>query len=101
MSDGIRIPTELLPADGRFGAGPSKVRQAQVDAWPRSGRPPGDVARQEAVKSEVGRLRSGLRDLFALPDWLRGGPRKRRLNRLWDIATFGLLRQPGAVSLVR
>ena len=32
MSDGIRIPTELLPADGRFGAGPSKVRQAQVDA---------------------------------------------------------------------
>ncbi len=39
MSDGIRIPTELLPADGRFGAGPSKVRQAQVDALAGSGRP--------------------------------------------------------------
>ena len=28
----IRIPAELLPADGRFGAGPSKVRKEQVDA---------------------------------------------------------------------
>ena len=28
----IRIPADLLPADGRFGAGPSKVRKEQVDA---------------------------------------------------------------------
>ncbi|MDQ1725607.1 MAG: hypothetical protein QOG52_2635, partial [Frankiaceae bacterium] len=27
MTD-IRIPTELLPVDGRFGAGPSKIRPA-------------------------------------------------------------------------
>ena len=28
----IRIPADLLPADGRFGSGPSKVRKEQVDA---------------------------------------------------------------------
>src|SRR5205085_887437 len=28
----IRLPADLLPGDGRFGSGPSKVRQASVDA---------------------------------------------------------------------
>nr|MCU0266725.1 phosphoserine transaminase [Actinomycetes bacterium] len=28
----IVIPPDLLPADGRFGSGPSKVRPAQVEA---------------------------------------------------------------------
>ncbi|MED6331642.1 MAG: phosphoserine transaminase, partial [Actinomycetota bacterium] len=92
MSDGIRIPTELLPADGRFGAGPSKVRQAQVDAlagvWQTY---LGTSHRQKAVKSEVGRLRSGLRDLFALPDGYEVVLGNGGSTAFWDIATFGLL----------
>ena len=28
----MQIPSELLPKDGRFGAGPSKVRPAQLEA---------------------------------------------------------------------
>ena len=28
----LRIPRDLLPEDGRFGSGPSRVRDAQVDA---------------------------------------------------------------------
>ena len=92
MSDGIRIPTELLPADGRFGAGPSKVRQAQVDAlagvWQTY---LGTSHRQKAVKSEVGRLRSGLRDLFALPDDYEVVLGNGGSTAFWDIATFGLL----------
>ena len=92
MSDGIRIPTELLPADGRFGAGPSKVRQAQVDAlasvWQTS---LGTSHRQKAAKSEVGRLRSGLRDLFALPDGYEVVLGNGGSTAFWDIATFGLL----------
>ena len=28
----LTIPTELLPSDGRFGCGPSKVRLEQVDS---------------------------------------------------------------------
>ncbi|NDA59833.1 MAG: phosphoserine transaminase [Actinobacteria bacterium] len=92
MSDGIRIPTELLPADGRFGAGPSKVRQAQVDAlagvWQTY---LGTSHRQKAVKSEVARLRSGLRDLFALPDGYEVVLGNGGSTAFWDIATFGLL----------
>ena len=92
MSDGIRIPTELLPDDGRFGAGPSKVRQAQVDAlasvWQTY---LGTSHRQKAVKSEVGRLRSGLRDLFALPDGYEVVLGNGGSTAFWDIATFGLL----------
>ena len=92
MSDDIRIPTELLPADGRFGAGPSKVRQAQVDAlagvWQTY---LGTSHRQKAVKSEVGRLRSGLRDLFALPDGYEVVLGNGGSTAFWDIATFGLL----------
>jgi len=37
MSDVIQIPADLLPADGRFGSVPSKVRHEQVsgllDVW--------------------------------------------------------------------
>ena len=92
MSAGIRIPPELLPADGRFGAGPSKVRQAQVDAlagvWQTY---LGTSHRQKAVKSEVGRLRSGLRDLFALPDGYEVVLGNGGSTAFWDIATFGLL----------
>jgi len=65
----ITIPAELLPADGRFGSGPSKVRKAQVDAlsavWQTY---LGTSHRQKTVKSQVGRLRQGLRELFALPE---------------------------------
>ena len=34
MSDAqtVKIPADLLPADGRFGCGPSKVRNDQIDA---------------------------------------------------------------------
>ncbi len=92
MSDGIHIPTELLPADGRFGAGPSKVRQAQVDAlagvWQTY---LGTSHRQKAVKSEVARLRSGLRDLFALPHGYEVVLGNGGSTAFWDIATFGLL----------
>ena len=57
MSDAeIRIPADLLPADGRFGSGPSKVRQAQIDAlagvWQSY---LGTSHRQKTVKSQVGR----------------------------------------------
>lgn len=92
MSQDIRIPTELLPNDGRFGAGPSKVRKAQVDAlagvWQSY---LGTSHRQKTVKSEVGRLRTGLRDLFALPDGYEVILGNGGSTAFWDIANFGLI----------
>ena len=65
----LEIPKDLLPEDGRFGAGPSKVRPAQLEALVATGRSYlGTSHRQAPVRDQVGRLRSGLRELFSLPD---------------------------------
>ena len=89
----IRIPTDLLPADGRFGSGPSRVRQAQVDAlagvWQTY---LGTSHRQKTVKSQVGRLRAGLSDLFALPEGYEVVLGNGGSTAFWDIAAFGLIR---------
>lgn len=89
----MNIPHELLPSDGRFGAGPSKVRQAQTDAlatvWQSF---MGTSHRQKTVKSEVGRLRSGLTELFNLPDGYEVILGNGGSTAFWDVATFGLIR---------
>ena len=91
MAD-IRIPTELLPGDGRFGAGPSKVREEQLDALVATGRTYlGTSHRQAPVRSQVGRLREGLRSLFSLPDGYEVVLGNGGATEFWDIATFGLI----------
>jgi phosphoserine aminotransferase len=89
----IRIPAELLPADGRFGSGPSKVRKEQVDAlgavWQSY---LGTSHRQKTVKSQVGRLRSGLSTLFSLPDGYEVVLGNGGSTCFWDVASFGLIR---------
>ncbi|MGI8536925.1 MAG: phosphoserine transaminase [Mycobacteriales bacterium] len=92
LTDNVTIPTDLLPADGRFGAGPSKVRPAQLDALAATGRSfLGTSHRQAPVRSEVGRLRSGLRQLFTLPDGYEVVLGNGGATEFWDIATFGLI----------
>jgi phosphoserine aminotransferase len=88
----ITIPAYLLPEDGRFGCGPSKVRPEAVAALH-------DVAttwlgtshRQAPVKNLVGRLRGGLRDLFSLPEGWEVVLGNGGSTAFWDIATFGLI----------
>jgi phosphoserine aminotransferase len=94
MSDAeIRIPADLLPADGRFGSGPSKVRKAQVDAlagvWQSY---LGTSHRQKTVKSQVGRLRAGLAQLFSLPEGYEVVLGNGGSTAFWDVAAFGLIR---------
>lgn len=65
----ITIPTELLPHDGRFGSGPSKVRQEAVERLAIAAPALlGTSHRQPNVKDQVRRVRDGLREFFALPD---------------------------------
>jgi len=90
----VQIPTHLLPQDGRFGAGPSKVRPAQLDALVATGRDYlGTSHRQAPVRSQVGRLRSGLRSMFSLPDDYEVVLGNGGATEFWDIATFGLITQ--------
>ena len=90
----IEIPADLLPADGRFGCGPSKVRPEAVAALAAVG---GDYLgtshRQDTVKTMVSRLRNGLAELFALPDGYEVMLGNGGSTVFWDIATFGLIEQ--------
>jgi phosphoserine aminotransferase len=88
----ITIPTELLPSDGRFGSGPSKVRPAQIDALTKvSTTYLGTSHRQKTVKSQVGRVRAGFRQLFSLPDGYEVVLGNGGTTCFWDAATFGLI----------
>ena len=88
------IPPELLPADGRFGCGPSKVRPEQIDALVAASRSIiGTSHRQAPVKRLVGDIRSGLTELFALPDGWEIVLGNGGTTVFWDVATFGLVEQ--------
>jgi phosphoserine aminotransferase len=88
----VIIPTDLLPADGRFGCGPSKVRPEAVAALAEAGRDYlGTSHRQDTVKYMVSRLRNGLAEMFALPDGYEIMLGNGGSTVFWDIATFGLI----------
>jgi len=88
----IRIPDDLLPSDGRFGCGPSKVRPEQVSALAAAGRDYlGTSHRQARVRFEVGALRNGLAELFALPDGYEVLLGNGGTTAFWDAASFGLV----------
>jgi phosphoserine aminotransferase len=88
----LTIPTELLPADGRFGCGPSKVRAEQLDHLVTEGaRILGTSHRQAPVKNLVGSLREGLGQLFRLPDGYEVVLGNGGSTAFWDAASFGLI----------
>lgn len=90
--DAVTIPADLLPADGRFGSGPSKVRPAQVDALAAVGRSLlGTSHRQAPVRGLVGRVRAGLAELFDLPEGYEVVLGNGGSTVFWDVATFGLV----------
>src|SRR5579875_3059830 len=91
----LRLPTDLLPADGRFGCGPSKVRPEAVAALQRHATDLlGTSHRQAPVKQLVRRTREGLRQLFGLPDGWQVVLGNGGSTMFWDVATFGLLDGP-------
>jgi len=90
----ITIPAEMLPSDGRFGCGPSKVRDAQLDALAGAGRQlMGTSHRQPPIEQLVGSVRAGLRELFSLPDGWEVVLGNGGSTVFWDVATFGLVEQ--------
>jgi phosphoserine aminotransferase len=88
------IPAQLRPADGRFGSGPSKVREEQLTMLTGSGRAYlGTSHRQAPVKSLVHRVRTGLAELFSLPDDYTVALGNGGTSAFWDAAAFGLIRE--------
>jgi phosphoserine aminotransferase len=88
----IVLPPELLPVDGRFGSGPSKVRAAQLEALAGPGASIlGTSHRQAPVKDLVGGVRARLADLFRLPDGYEIILGNGGSTAFWDAAAFGLI----------
>ncbi len=88
----LDIPRSMLPSDGRFGCGPSKIRPEQALALARSNSNLlGSSHRQAPVKNLVGSIRSGLTDLFRLPDGWEIVLGNGGSTVFWDVATFGLI----------
>jgi phosphoserine aminotransferase len=88
----IVIPAGLLPSDGRFGSGPTKIRDAQIEALTTAGRDLlGTSHRQAPVRKLVQRLRNGLAELFGLPDDYLVVVGNGGTTAFWEIAAFGLI----------
>ncbi|MEV6754911.1 phosphoserine transaminase [Streptomyces sp. NPDC051214] len=88
----IQIPADIKPADGRFGAGPSKVRTEALDALAATGTSLlGTSHRQAPVKNLVGKVREGVRDLFSLPEGYEVILGNGGSTAFWDVATHGLI----------
>src|SRR5215831_819806 len=92
VNPNVVIPPGLLPADGRFGCGPSKVRPEALAALAATGTTYlGTSHRQEGVRSVVHRIREGLAALFALPDGYEVLLGNGGSTAFWDMAAFGLV----------
>ncbi|OFO93247.1 phosphoserine transaminase [Corynebacterium sp. HMSC034H07] len=91
------LPADLLPTDGRFGCGPSKVRPAQIEAIAAGADTIiGTSHRKPAVKNLVGSIREGLSELFALPEGYEIVLSLGGATAFWDAATFGLIEKKSA-----
>ncbi|WP_295016358.1 phosphoserine transaminase [uncultured Micrococcus sp.] len=90
--DQITIPQDLLPQDGRFGAGPSKVRPEQLQALQDAAGLLGTSHRQKPVKDLVASVRAGVAELFSAPEGYEVVLGVGGSTAFWDAAAFSLVR---------
>jgi phosphoserine aminotransferase len=90
----LQIPQDLKPSDGRFGAGPSKVRPEQLRHLADHGvAVMGTSHRQAPVKRVVARVREGLAELFSPPDGYEVVLGNGGTTAFWDALAFGVVRE--------
>ncbi|GAB3038009.1 phosphoserine transaminase [Parafrigoribacterium mesophilum] len=90
MAD-LTIPADLLPADGRFGCGPSKVRPEQL-AYLTGAGVLGTSHRKNPVKHVVARVQEGLGNLFRIPDGYEVVLGNGGSTAFWDAAAYSLIK---------
>lgn len=92
MASDLTLPPELLPRDGRFGSGPSRVRDAQLQALMAA--QPGVLGtshRQAPVKDVVAAIREGLASFYSLPEGYEVILGNGGASSFWDAAAFSLV----------
>jgi phosphoserine aminotransferase len=97
LAQTLEIPAALLPADGRFGCGPSRVREAQLDDLVAASRSVlGTSHRQRPVRALVGDVKQGVADLLGAPDGYEVVLGNGGSTAFWDAAAFGLIERRSA-----
>lgn len=93
-SPDLRIPADILPADGRFGSGPSKIPGGRLEALAATGHTlMGTSHRQPPVKQLVQRVRAGLSELFTLPDGYEVVLGNGGSVAFFDLMSFAVIRE--------
>lgn len=88
------IPDNLKPKDARFGSGPSKIRATQLAALVASNPEYlGTSHRQKNVRDVVKSLRTGLTNLFNLPEGYEVVLGNGGATAFWDAAIFSLIKE--------
>ncbi len=89
----LQIPSELKPADGRFGCGPSKVRPEALARLAERADLIGTSHRQAPVRDLVRQIREGLIELFAAPDGYEIALGNGGTTAFWEAAAAWLVRE--------
>jgi phosphoserine aminotransferase len=88
----ITIPSHLLPGDGRFGSGPSRVEPLFVNDLAASGSGfLGTSHRKAGVRNIVRSIQDGISTLYELPDSYEIVLGVGGATSFWDAAAFGLV----------
>jgi phosphoserine aminotransferase len=90
-STSVAIPADLKPADGRFGCGPSKVRPEALARLAERADLMGTSHRQAPVRDLVGQIRTGLGELFTLPEGYEVALGNGGTTAFWDAAAAWLV----------
>lgn len=97
MANTVKIPTDMLPEDGRFGSGPSKIRPEQIAALDAGATNPlGTSHRQTPVRQLVGSIREGLASFFNVPDGYEIVLGNGGASCFWEIACASLITRQAA-----
>ena len=88
-----QIPAKLMPADGRFGCGPSKVRPEALAAIAQANELMGTSHRQAPVRDLVARVRDGVADLLSAPDGYEVVLGNGGTTAFWESAVAWLIRE--------
>ena len=97
MTNTVTIPSNMLPEDGRFGSGPTKIRPEQIQALDKGARNLlGTSHRQTPIKQVVGSIREGLSEFFQTPDGYEVVLGNGGASAFWDIACASLITRKAA-----
>lgn len=96
----ITIPPSMLPEDGRFGSGPSKIRPEQAQALDAGAATVlGTSHRQSTIKQIVGSIRAGLAEFLRIPDDYEIVLGNGGATAFWDMACASLITRRAAFGV--